>query len=170
MRAPSAVILMLAVLTAAGAAGCAPEDSVPALASTTARTTLPAHFRIGGEVYGPVQDCRIDDDVATCTASWDDPYQVDTYAGSFTGTPSGLTMTGTWSTRQTGHDATDPNCRWQMETSAPAVYSFDLDGTVTIRQEAGQWRKTKSGNCSGTESGATEGSAEGGAVTWTTLG
>ena len=126
-------------------------------------------FRIGGEAYGPVQDCRVEGSAVSCTASWDDPYQVDSYAGGFTGTLSGLEMTGTSTTIQTGHDASDPGCRWEMTTFAPATYTFDPAGTVVVRQEAGTWRKTNSGNCSGQESGPTEASTESGAVRWTAL-
>ena len=75
------------------------------------------------------------------------------YTGSVTGTLSGLVMTGTSTTDQTGHDATDPSCLWQMETSRPITYYFSRDGTVAIRQGPGQWRMTHSGSCSGTDSG-----------------
>lgn len=176
MRASSVVNLSLAFLVSAALSGCDARDSVQAVASTTATSSVEAptlppmkRFRVGGEAYGPVQDCRLDGRTVTCEASWDDPYQADTYTGAFTGTVTGLEMSGIWSTRQTGHDAADPGCHWQMETSAPAVYTFDPGGTLVIRQQAGQWRKTSSGNCSGTESGATEGSAEGGTLTWTVL-
>lgn len=125
-------------------------------------------FRIGGEGYGPVQDCTLTDDTVTCTASWDDPYQADTYTGSFIGTLVGLEMTGTWSTDQTGHDATNPSCLWQTETSAPITYTFHSDGTVSNRQEPGQWRTTRSGSCSGTESGTTS-AGEGGSERWTVI-
>lgn len=133
-------------------------------------TSLPPmkRFRMGGDVYGPVDDCRVDGTAVTCTASWDNPYQADTYAGRFTGTLTGLTMEGTWSTQQTGHDETDPNCRWQMETSAPITYTFSPDGTVSNRQEPGTWRMTHSGSCSGTDSG-TSSAGEGSPVRWTVV-
>lgn len=135
-------------------------------------TALPPmeRFRIGGDVYGPVQDCRVQGAAVTCTASWDDPYQVDSYTGGFTGTLSGVEMSGTSTTTQTGRDPDDPDCRWEMDTSAPATYTLDPDGTAVVRQDAGTWRKTKSGSCSGTESGATEASTESGPVRWTALG
>ncbi len=127
-------------------------------------------FRIGGEGYGPVQDCSLGtNDTVTCTASWDDPYQVDTYTGSFTGTLSGLEMAGTSTTNQTGHDATDPDCLWQMETSAPVTFTFSPQGTVTARSGPGVWRKTNSGSCSGTESGNDTDKAESGPTQWTVI-
>ncbi len=136
----------------------------PATTSSEAKngTELPPmrHFRIGGDVYGPVQDCRVVDDAVTCTSSWEEPYQADSYTGSVTGTLSGLVMTGTSTTDQTGHDATDPSCLWQMETSGPITYYFSRDGTVAIRQGPGQWRMTHSGSCSGTDSGTDDSAAE----------
>lgn len=139
--------------------------------SSSESTGLPPmkRFRIGGEAYGPVQDCTLTDDTVTCKASWDDPYQADTYAGSFTGTLSGLEMTGTSTTNQTGHDATDPGCRWEMETSAPITYTFNPQGTVTARYGPGEWRKTNSGSCSGTEAGTDTGEGESGPTQWTVI-
>jgi hypothetical protein len=136
--------------------------------TTTAAPTLPPmkRFRIGGEGYGPVQDCRVNDAAVTCVATWDDPYQADTYTGGFTGTLSGREMTGTSTTSQTGHDADAPDCLWQTETSTPITYTFNSDGTVSNRQQSGQWRTTHSGSCSGTESG-TSSAGEGGPVRWT---
>lgn len=125
-------------------------------------------FQIGGDVYGPVNDCEVTGDKVTCTATWDDPYQADTYGGTFTGTLSGLVMTGVSTTQQTGHDADDPACRWESETSAPITYTFSMNGTVSNRQEPGTWRITRSGSCSGTESGTTSAS-EGSPVRWASV-
>lgn len=143
----------------------------PSTSAGSEPTGLPPmkRFRIGGEAYGPVQDCRIDGTAVTCTASWDDPYQTDTYTGGFTGTLSGLEMTGRSTTSQTGHDATDPDCLWQMETFAPVAYTFSLQGTVTARYGPGEWRKTSSGSCSGTESGTDTGNGESGPTQWTVI-
>lgn len=143
----------------------------PSTSASSGSTGLPRmkRFRIGGESYGPVEDCTLTGDTVTCTASWDDPYQADTYAGSFTGTLSGLAMTGTSTTTQTGHDATDPGCFWRMETSRPVTYTFSPQGTVTARSGPGEWRKTNSGNCSGTESGTDTSEAESGPAQWTVI-
>lgn len=173
-----------ATSTALALAGCASTPNKPAVApftiitgpssTTTSRDQngagLPPmkHFQIGGDSYGPVQDCHVVDAAVTCTASWDQPYQADTYTGSFTGTLSGMTMTGTWTTRQTGHDAKDPRCRWQTETSVPTTFQFSLDGTVVDRSGPGQWRTTHSGSCSGEESG-TSSASEGGSSAWKVL-
>ncbi len=169
------------LLTASFLAGCGSATGTPVAettATTTTTTSMPSgsstslppmkHFQIGGDAYGPVSDCRVDGTAVTCTASWDDPYQADTYAGNFTGTLSGLTMTGTWSTHQTGHDAANPSCLWQTETSAPLTYTFSSDGTVSNRQEPGQWQTTHSGSCSGTESRTTS-AGEGGPERWTVI-
>ena len=151
------------------------SDTITAAPTTSTSTRsgstgLPPmkHFLIGGDGYGPVQDCQVDGTAVTCKASWDDPYQADTYTGSFTGTLSGMEMTGTSTTNQTGHDATDPDCLWQMQTSAPLAYTFHSDGAVSNRQEPGQWRMTHSGSCSGTESGSTS-AGEGGSERWTVI-
>ena len=133
-------------------------------------TSLPPmkRFRIGGDSYGPVEDCSVTGSTVTCTSTWDDPYQADTYTGDFSGTLSGMVMTGTRTSRQTGHDATNPSCRWETETSAPITYYFNRDGTLTDHQGPGEWRMTHSGSCSGTESGTTS-AAEGGSVRWTVI-
>ncbi len=170
-----------ALLTVVGVAGCGPvvtdaagsplNVSHSAATSVTPAPSLPPmkRFRIGGEGYGPVVDCTLTGDAVTCAGSWDDPYQADTYSGSFTGTLSGLTMTGTSTTTQTGHDANDPDCFWRMETSLPVTYTFSLQGTVIARSGPGQWRKTNSGSCSGTESGTGTGEAESGPTQWTVV-
>lgn len=136
----------------------------------TSATALPPmkHFRIGGDVYGPVQDCRADGDSVTCTSSWDKPYQADSYSGTIIGTLSGPVLTGTSTTHQTGHDATDPSCLWQTETSGPITYHFRPDGTVAIRQGPGRWQTIHSGSCSGTDSGTDDSPAEA-TATWTAL-
>ncbi|TDK97027.1 hypothetical protein EI067_13530 [Mycobacterium paragordonae] len=177
-----------ATLATLALAGCGSTPSKPTVApftiitgpsSTTTTTTtsrdqtgagLPPmkHFRIGGDSYGPVQDCHVADTAVTCTASWDRPYQADTYTGSFTGTLSGFTMTGTWTTHQTGHDANDPRCLWQTDTSVPTTFQFSLDGTVVDHSGPGQWRTTRSGSCTGQESG-TSSAAEGGPTAWKVL-
>lgn len=137
---------------------------------TTSATTLPPmkHFRIGGDVYGPVQDCRVDGDSVTCTSSWENPYQADSYTGTVTGTLAGQVMNGTTTTHQTGHDATNPSCLWQTETSGPITYHFESDGTVAIRQGPGRWQTTHSGSCSGTDSGTDDSAAEA-TARWTTI-
>lgn len=137
---------------------------------TTSALTLPPmkHFRIGGDVYGPVQDCRVDGDSVRCASSWEKPYQADSYSGTVTGTLSALVMTGTSTTRQTGHDASNPSCLWQTETSAPVTYHFHLDGTVAIRHGPGRWQTTHSGSCSGTDSGTDDSAAEA-TARWTTI-
>ena len=127
-------------------------------------------FRIGGEVYGPVEECSVDEDAVACTASWDNPYQADTYTGSFSGTLSGREITGTSSTRQTGHDASDPTCLWESQTSMALTYVLNSDGTVTAREGPGQWRMTRSGSCSGTESGSSSPADTGEGLTWTVIG
>lgn len=175
---------MVATSAALALAGCgAPAGKSPVAPATIksgpSSTTTPRdpngpglppmkHFRIGGDNYGPVQDCKVVDTAVTCTVSWDNPYQADTYTGSFTGTLSGLTMTGTWTTHQTGHDSNDGRCLWQTETSVPSTFQFSLDGTVVNRSGPGQWRTTRSGSCSGEESG-TSSASEGGPVTWKVL-
>lgn len=154
-------------------------SSAPVTSSTPAATRssempgatgLPPmkRFRIGGDVYGPVQDCRVDGESVTCTSSWDEPYQADSYTGTVTGTLSGLVMTGTSTTRQTGHDASDPSCLWQTETSAPVTYNFHPDGTLAIRQGPGRWQTTHTGSCSGAESGTDDSAAES-TATWTKI-
>lgn len=183
MRATSCRIIAAAsAVLALAACGSTPGKPVVAPATiqsgpsgtTTSRdqngTGLPPmkHFRIGGDSYGPVQDCYAVDAAVTCTTSWDQPYQADTYAGNFTGTLSGMAMTGTWTTHQTGHDANDPRCLWQTETSAPSTFQFSLDGTVVNRSGPGQWRTTRSGSCSGDESG-TSSVSEGGPIPWRVL-
>jgi hypothetical protein len=181
----SATALLIIALTmgCSSPGGATPGPPLTATTSTTAAVPtatsdngapegLPPmkRFRIGGEGYGPVQDCSLGtNDTVTCTASWDDPYQVDTYTGSFTGTLSGLEMAGTSTTNQTGHDATDPDCLWQMETSAPVTFTFSPQGTVTARSGPGVWRKTNSGSCSGTESGNDTDKAESGPTQWTVI-
>ncbi|MFN8071139.1 MAG: hypothetical protein U0R66_04930 [Mycobacterium sp.] len=158
-RWPAAVMTGVALaVTGCGSARADTTDSLPPM----------THFQMGGDVYGPVDDCRISDTAVTCTSTWAEPYQADTYAGSFTGTLAGLVMTGMSTTHQTGHDANDPACHWETETSAPITYTFSLDGTVSNRQEAGWWRMTHSGSCSGTESG-TSSAGEGGPVRWTKI-
>lgn len=155
-----------------GATGTTVKDGPPSITSpgNSSSTTLSPmrHFRIGGDVYGPVQDCRVVDDAVTCTSSWKEPYQANSYTGSVTGTLSGLVMTGTSTTHQTGHDATDPSCLWQMETSGPTTFYFRRDGTMAIRQGPGQWRMTHSGTCSGTDSGIDDSAAES-TARWTVI-
>lgn len=173
-----------ATLTALVLAGCGSTPGKPVVAPATIKSGPPStttsrdqgspglppmtHFRIGDDGYGPVQDCRVTGAAVTCTASWNEPYQADTYAGSFTGTLSGLTMTGTSTTHQTGHDANNPRCLWQTETSGPSTYQFSLDGTVVNRYGPGRWRMTHSGSCSGEESG-TDPASESGPITWKAL-
>jgi len=165
-------------------AGCGSTPSKPSVApftiitgpssTTTSRDQngpgLPPmkHFRIGGDSYGPVQDCHVIDSSVTCTSTWNEPYQADTYSGDFTGVLSGMAMTGTATTHQTGHDANDPRCLWQTETSGPSTYEFSLDGTVVNRTGPGQWRTTHRGSCSGEESG-TSSASEGGPLLWKAL-
>lgn len=157
-----------------GLAGCGTNSQVAATTSVIESTTNPSlppmkRFRIGGENYGPVQDCTVSGEAVTCTSSWDDPYQVDTYTGSYTGTMKGLEMTGTSTTTQTGHDADNPDCLWTMETSTPLTYTFTAEGTVTARYGSDQWRKSKGGNCSGTESGTDTGGGQSGPIRWTVI-
>ncbi len=47
-------------------------------------------------------------------------------------------MTGTSTTRQTGHDAKDQRRLWQTETSGPSIYELSLDATVVNRTGPGQ--------------------------------
>ncbi len=180
---PGWSVTTVAIMVTVGLVGCgASNRSGDTGTSTTSVTptvdsppaghaaTLPPmkRFRIGGDVYGPVQDCKVTDKAVKCTAIWDDPYQVDTYTGSFTGTLSGLEMAGTSTTSQTGHDAADPQCLWQLETTTPVTYTFSPQGTVTARYGPGQWRKTNSGSCSGAESG-TDADGESGPTRWTVI-
>lgn len=157
-RVAAATAAIALAITGCGSARADTTDTLPPM----------THFRMGGDAYGPVDDCRISNAAVACTSTWADPYQADTYAGSFTGTLSGLVMTGVSTTHQTGHDADDPACHWDTETSAPITYTFSLDGTVTNRQAPGQWRMTHSGSCSGTESGISSAS-EGSPVRWTKI-
>ncbi len=178
---------LVAAAMALGLAGCDPRNQTttgtpvhqgidttapPASNSTEAKngTELPPmkHFRIGGDVYGPMQDCRVVNDAVTCILSWNDPQgAVDSYSGTATGTPSGTTMKGTSKTHQTGHDETDPSRLWQEEVDGQFTYVFSTDGTVATRSGPEQWRMTHSGSCSGSESG-TSSVAEGNA-NWTVI-
>ena len=80
---------------------------------------------------------------------------VDSYAGNVTGTLNGLTMTGTATSRLTGHDVGTPSCTYTEVQSGPAIYIFTPDGTVIMRQGPNQRDKTNAGSCSGSESGTT---------------
>ena len=119
--------------------------------STSARDrgkSLPTHFAITTS-YGVVSDCRADGDAVTCTESVEGVgYGVESDTSTITGTLSGLTITGTGTSRRVGHVETDPSCGYIEDHSFPATYRFSPDGTVTISHGPSQWKITHTGSCS----------------------
>lgn len=110
---------------------------------------LPAHLAIQVSGNGDARyDCRVSGESVSCTASLSAPFgSVDSYEETFTGTLSGLTATGSFKGHQVGHAPADPSCHFEQDLSGPATYTFNLDGSVVIRQGPAQSQGTYS--CSG---------------------
>lgn len=112
------------------------------------RRGLPTHFAIKFE--GISSDCQVAGTNVTCALAMDKLAEgIDSWSARVTGTLSGLTMTGTQKTRNTGHDP----CSWESEHIGPVTYAFTAEGTVTAHEGQSQWTLTSS--CSGSSSGTT---------------
>ena len=119
----------------------------------TKTATLPKRFGINhGE--GAVSDCRVAGDSVTCTANWKTAN--DTYSAEFTGTVSGMTMTGTTTTHRTGNTPADPGCIIDETYSGPVTYTFTPDGSTTFTAGPNQRQTSLRGSCSGSSSGTTD--------------
>lgn len=158
-----AVRIALGAASLAGATlvltGCGLGSQVAATPSVTTTTTaatavLPQmkSFRIGWP-NGPVKDCSIDGTRVTCIKSVADLSQGEVYTGTVTGTISGLTFTGTATTHQRYREEGDPECIVELDETEPVEYVFSLDGTVMMHGGPADYRSTRSGSCSGTDSG-----------------
>lgn len=144
-----------------GLTGCGLSSQVAAAPSTTtsattttAVPTLPPmkSFRIGWP-KGPTKDCSIDGPGITCSLSVADLPPGEVYTGTVTGTISGLTFTGTATTHQRYREEGDPECIVELDETEPVEYVFSLDGMVTMHGGPADYRSTRSGSCSGTDSG-----------------
>lgn len=141
-----------------------PPATAPAGAGAA---SLPNRFTV--TVKGLGDDCRRDGDSVTCTTTLNPlPDGIDTYDGTVTGTLSGMTMTGTRTFNDAGHQPTDPSCGWTMESSDPVTMRFSPDGTVTMKQGPGTTRQSTSGSCHGTGEFDTPASESSG--TWSAKG
>ena len=110
-------------------------------------SALPTHFRIDSE--GRIEECRVDAVKVSCTTRLNPiPDNVESATGEFTGTLSGLTVTGTLTTQETFH-MTDPSCRTVQRRSGPATYEFSLDGTVVMGEGLMQTDTVNTGKCPG---------------------
>lgn len=152
------------MVTVCGLAACESQDgkttgpSPTSSASTTIESPspttesatpspLPKHFRIDSE--GRIEECRVDGAEVSCTTQLNPmPDNVEIAAGEFTGTLSGLTVTGTLTTQETFH-MTDPSCRTVQRRSGPATYEFSLDGTVVMGEGLMQTDGVNTGDCPG---------------------
>lgn len=115
--------------------------------ATNTASALPKHFRIDSE--GRIEECRVDADKVSCTTRLNPiPDNVESATGEFTGTLSGLTVTGTLTTQETFH-MTDPSCRTVQRRSGPATYEFSLDGTVVMGEGLMQTDTVNTGKCPG---------------------
>lgn len=143
-----------------GLAGCGLNSGVAAAPSTTASPTAAAtaalppmkQFRIGWP-NGPTKDCTIDGTRVTCVKSMAGLSSAEVYTGTVTGTLSGLTVTGTSTTHQRYREEGDPECIVELDETEPVEYVFSLDGTVMMHGGPADYRSTRSGSCSGTDSG-----------------
>lgn len=112
---------------------------------------LPKHFRIESE--GRIEECRVNGDKVSCTMRLDAmPDNYEFWTGGFTGTLSGLTLTGILTTQQIFHLKDDPSCRTVQRRSGPATYEFSLDGTVVMGEGLMQYEIENSGSCPGSGS------------------
>lgn len=121
-------------------------------ASTAAAESMPNRFGIdhGG---GAVSDCRLNGDSVSCTSNW--KTADDSYDAQFTGTLSGMTMTGTTTTHRNGRTPADPGCLIDETYVGPVTYTFNPAGKVNFSSGPNQRQTTLSGSCSGSSSGAT---------------
>ena len=128
---------------------------------------LPKHF--GVNVQGLISDCRVDGDAVTCRVSSEEPTPNGkfTQTGETTGTLSGSTMTGTWKS-QTWSDGAD-GCVSEGQLSGQVSYSFDADGTVTLRRGPLQQQFVYTGSCSGAPPYSSTAPAWEGTGTWSPI-
>lgn len=131
--------------------GATPPASTAPTRETEA-AGLPRRFDLdhGG---GAVSDCRVDGDSVACTAKWNTAD--DTFDATFTGTASGLTMTGTTTTHRVGHAPDDPGCAIEETYVGPVTYTFNPGGKVNFTAGPNQRQSRFSGSCSGSNSGTT---------------
>lgn len=129
-----------------------PTQSTPP-GSGAKPAALPKRFGVNlGD--GAVSDCRVTGGSVICTAKWNTAN--DSYSAEFTGTTSGLTMTGTTTTHRVGHSPDDPGCSIEETYTGPVSYMFSPDGRVTFTAGPNQRQSTFSGSCSGSNSGTTQ--------------
>lgn len=111
------------------------------------------HFRLG-EDGGVTYDCHTRETAVDCRISWDNRLGgMNSYGGDFTGSLSGMTMTGTSRIHTTSWDQMDPACTFSDDIAGPISYTFFPDGTGTLRDGPAEWRRTNSGSCTGSDSG-----------------
>lgn len=92
-------------------------------------------FSTGGSTFQ--SDCRVNGDTVNCTATVQPlPPDIVNYEAGFTGTVSGMTVTGTETSRQEVRYET--GCISHEEYSAPYTYTLEPNGSVTAKIGVGQ--------------------------------
>ncbi len=142
---------------ASSGGAAAPPSSTTA--GSDGRKGLPERF--GFNIQGISSDCRRQGQAIDCTTRWESPPDwLDSYTGTFTGSLSGLTATGTTTTHLEGHSPADSSCTYFEDYSGPATFTFNPDGTVSGRAGPNQRQTTNTGSCPGSNSGMTPGPNE----------
>jgi hypothetical protein len=102
------------------------------------RKALPAHLGIPYYADADI-DCRLSGDAVNCKASRGPNLPLVSETLEITGTLSGLTMTGTYTSRV---EMGGSGCNSVTDISGPATLVFTLDGTVVVRKGPSQAQST----------------------------
>lgn len=142
-------------------AGGNPTSSPPRSTPSAAggRTGLPDHFGVRTEYS--VIDCRANGDSVSCTETLNKPEE-DVVSITYTGTLSGMTLTGVRKVHLSGHY--NDGCAFDEIQTDPIDYRFEPGGQVTVIAAPGHWERT---SCTGTTSSDTPGGQSTG--TWSAI-
>lgn len=124
---------------------------------------LPQRFTMSFQ--GFASDCRVSGETVSCTSTLEPrPADIDFFQSTFTGSLSGMTVSGTETRNQKGHY---PNgCTYDENYSTPSIFTFESGGSVRLTFSTGQRQSRFS--CDEATSGTTPAGEVSG--TWSAIG